>query len=165
MMVQHGATEVPICELVRESVVSWCIKQHEEISETCIRLEEFNSSAARNAKSALGLISRLGNFKDRKDQDLLTALKKYVEDTCEAIKVVDSTLKDRGVKLQNLLFEIPDATCDGDMSWRNLVGRRDVIAHQLLTVDDERVYQEAVRDLACCTSSYLKSILFLLRPT
>ena len=81
----------------------------------------------------------------RKDVDLMNALKKYVEDTCEAIKEVDNELKRNGSSLEKLLFEIPGES-DDQVSWRNLIGRRDVIAHKLLTVDDERVYREAERD-------------------
>ena len=80
-----------------------------------------------------------------KDPDLLTALKKYVEDACGGIKEVDNVLKRNGSSLEALLYEIP-GTSDGNVSWRDLIGRRDVIAHQLLTVDDDRVYHEAERE-------------------
>ena len=75
----------------------------------------------------------------------MTALKKYVQDACAAIKEVDEELNRNGSSLQALLFEIPSKS-DNHISWRGLIGRRDVIAHQLLTVDDNRVYREAERD-------------------
>ena len=133
-------------KLYRESPVVFRIRPDDEISETCIHLEEFMSSAARNSKNALKVIDRMNGSGKTKDTDLLTALKKYVEDTCEAIKKVDSTLKDNNSGLQSLLIEIPNETSEDEVSWRSLVARRDVIAHGLLTVDDDRVYMEAVRD-------------------
>ena len=145
-MVNHGATQVEMSELFRESQVIWQIRPANEMSETCIQLEEFMSSAARDSQSALRVIDRIHDSDDLQDRDLLTALKKYVEDACEAITVVDNKLKDNGSSLESLLFEIPNKTSDDEVSWRNVIGRRIVIAHKLLTVDDERVYTEAVRD-------------------
>ena len=145
-MINHGATQVEISELFRESQVIWQIRPDNEISETCIKLEEFMASAARKSRSALRVIDRMHGSDDLQDRDLLTALKKYVEDTCEAIKVVDNELKRNKSSLQSLIFEIPNETLDSKVSWRNLIGRRDVIAHKLLTVDDNKVYREAVRD-------------------
>ncbi len=145
-MISHGATQVEIGELFKEAQVIWQIKPDEEVSETCVQLEEFTASAARNAQSALQVIDRMGGSANLQDRDLLTALKKYVEDVCEAIKIVDNSLKDNGSSLEALLFEIPNETLDDEASRRNLIGRRDVIAHKLLTVDDDRVYKEAVRD-------------------
>ena len=145
-LVDHGATQVEIRELFKESQVVWQIRPDHEISDACIQLEEFMSSAARNAQGALHVIERMGGSDNRQDRDLITALKKYVEDSCEAIKVADNKLKDNGSSLESLLIEIPDETLEEEVSWRNLIGRRDVIAHRLLTVDDNRVYGEAVRD-------------------
>ena len=145
-MERHGAERVPIQELVERSVVIWRVRPHEEISETCVRLEEFTASAARDARSALRVIDRIWNLGNGDDQDLFAALKKYVEDACQAIKEVDNTLKVHGSSLGVLLHEIPYETKGDVGSWRNLIGRRDIIAHQLLTVDSGRVYREAVRD-------------------
>lgn len=145
-MVRHGATQVEIDDLFKQSQIIWRIGADQEISHTCVHLEEFMSSAARNCKKALRVIARMHNSGKRKDPDLLTALKKYVEDTCEAIKKVDSTLGRNRSSLTSLIYEIPNKTSGDDVSWRNLIARRDVIAHRLLTVDDERVYHEAERD-------------------
>jgi uncharacterized protein with HEPN domain len=103
------------------------------------------ASAARDCRRAVSVMDRMRQDEARQDADLMTALKKYVEDTCEAIKQVDNELKRNDSSLETLLFEIPGES-DEQISWRNLVGRRDVIAHQLLTVDDRRVYREAERD-------------------
>ena len=145
-MVRHGATQVGVNELFREGQVIWRIRRDEEISDTCIHLEEFIASAARNAEKALLVIDRIDAANALRDGDLLTALKKYVEDTCEAIKVVDNELKGKGASLESLLSELPDKTGSNSVSWRGLIARRDVIAHKLLTVDDEQVYREAVQD-------------------
>lgn len=145
-LVNNGATQVEINELFKESQLIWQIRPDHELSDTCIQLEEFMSSAARNAQSALDVIERIGHSDNDQDRDLITALKKYVQDSCEAIKVVDTKLKDNGSSLESLLFEIPDNTSGDEVSWRNLIGRRDVIAHKLLTLDDNRVYMEAGRD-------------------
>lgn len=145
-MVRHGATQVELRELFRESEIIWQIRHDDEISDTCIQLEQLILSAARNSQNALDVIDRMHGSSNLQDRDLLTALKKYVEDACEAIKVVDNKLKDNGASLESLLCEIPDETQDDEASWRNLIGRRDVIAHNLLTIDNSRVYVEAVRD-------------------
>ena len=145
-MVRHGATQVELRELYKESEIIWQIRPDHEISDVCIQLEEFMSSAARNSQSALQVIDRMSCSGNPQDRDLLTALKKYVEDACEAIKVVDNTLKENGATLEALLFEIPNEASSDEVSWRNLIGRRDVIAHRLLSVDDGRVYDEAKRD-------------------
>ena len=132
--------------MVREAVIIWQVRPHDEVSETCTHLEEFMSSAARNCQSALRVIDRIHGSGDEKDPDLLTALKKYVEDAGQAIKEVDDTLGRNNADLASLLFEIPGETEVDEASWRNLIGRRDVIAHRLLAVDDEQVYRETARD-------------------
>ena len=144
-MARHGAKRVDVDELFREGQVIWQLRRDEEISETCIQLEEFMASAARNAGRALRVIDRMANSGPIEDGDLLTALKKYVEDTCEAIKVVDNKLRGKGASLESLLSDRPKAG-SSSVSWRGLIARRDVIAHKLLTVDDQRVYGEAAQD-------------------
>ena len=103
-------------------------------------------------------MDRMRQDEGARDADLMTALKKYVEDTCEAIKQVDNELTQNGSSLETLLFEIPGQS-DEQVSWRNLVGRRDVIAHQLLTVDDRRVYREAERDF-CSLHELISRVYF-----
>ena len=145
-LMKHGASHVSIPELVANGQVIWSIGAGQEVSKPCLHAEEFMSSAARNCHRANSVIARMRQDKARGDVDLMTALKKYVEDTCAAIKEVDDELKRNGSSLDKLLFEIPGEETDDQMSWRNLIGRRDVIAHQLLTIDDDRVYREAERD-------------------
>ena len=144
-LVNHGASLVSLEELVAEAQIIWRIRSDQEVSKACLHAEEFMASAARNCRRAMSVMDRMGQDEGRRDADLVTALKKYVEDTCEAIKQVDNELKRYDSSLETLLFEIPGQS-DEQISWRNLVGRRDVIAHQLLTVDDRRVYREAERD-------------------
>ncbi len=113
-------------------------------SKLCQGLSSWLGKAVENAGEALRAIVLIQESDlDRKLR--LTALKKYVEDTGEAIKTIDNKLKKHGSSLVTLIFEIPE-TGEEDMSWRNLIGRRDVIAHKLLNINDERVYSEAVRD-------------------
>ena len=144
-MIRHGASAVSISELVAQGQIIWLIGRHQDVSTACLNAEEFMSSAARNCRRANKLIARMNGGAGRNDADMMTALKKYVEDTCMAIKEVDNELKRNGSSLDALLFEIPGKS-DDQVSWRGLIARRDVIAHQLLTVDDERVYREAERD-------------------
>ena len=144
-LVKHGASHVSIAELVSQGQIIWTIGSDQQVSEACLHAEEFMSSAARTCRGARGVLARMRSGDGRNDVDLMTALKKYVEDTCGAIKEVDNELKRNGSSLDKLLFEIPGES-DDRVSWRNLIGRRDVIAHQLLTVDDERVFREAKRD-------------------
>ena len=144
-MVKHGATQVAMPEMLEEAQILWRIGEHDTLSETCIHAEEMMSSGARNSRRALDLMARMERTEGTRGPDLPTALKKYVEDTGEAIKQVDNALREKGSDLATLLFEIPDRSQD-KMSWRDLIGRRDVIAHQLLTVDDQRIYREAKRD-------------------
>jgi len=145
-MAERGAEEVTHSELLERSQVIQSIGPDDEISLTCIQLEELNASAARNAGKALRVIDRIRETGGLREDDLLTALKKYVEDTCEAIRVVDNKLKDNDSSLDTLFAEVPSETTEDRMSWRNLIGRRTIIAHNLLTLDDKRVYREAIRD-------------------
>ena len=129
-LVDHGATEVEIPELFEQSQVIWRLAEEVEVSETCVSLEEFMSNASRNAQSAINVIARMeGND----DHDLVAAMKKYVEDTGQSIKEVDDRLKKHESSLSALFSEIPDQSED-EVSWRNLIGRRNVIAHNLVTV-------------------------------
>ena len=144
-MVKHGATQVEMASLLEQSEIVWRIGAEDEVSETCVHLEELMASAARSCRSALNVMARMDRTDGSKDPDLLTALKKYVQDTCEAIKQADNCLKRKGSGLAQVFFEVPEAS-QGEVSWRELVGRREVLAHRLLTVDDERVYREAERD-------------------
>ena len=145
-LLRHGATQVDLDYLFKESVVTWRIGPEDEVSEACIRSELFMSNAARNAQSALRVIDRMSDSDNAEDGDLHAALRKYVEDTGESIKVVDNTLRDNGTNLETLFIEVPRQASDDEMSWRSLIGRREVIAHKLLTVDNSRVHREAVRD-------------------
>ena len=144
-MVRHGATQVGTADLMEQAQIVWRIGANDPVSETCVHAEEIMSSGARSCRKALDLMARMARTGDSQDPDLVTALRKYVEDTCEAIKQVDNTLKKNGSDLATLLFEVPDSS-HGEMSWRDLIGRRDVIAHQLLTVNDQTVHREAQRD-------------------
>ena len=114
----------------------------EPISETCLECLEFMSSAARDAAAAVDV---LDNPELDDDPHLKTALKKYVEDTGEALTQIDKRLKDRGSSLTDLFPDLPDRAED-TAAWRDLIGRRLVIAHKILTVDYARVRREANRD-------------------
>ena len=144
-LARHGALRVSMRELLTEGQIIWTIGQDQELSAACVHAEEFMSSAARDCRQANALIARMRAGQARKDPVFMTALKKYVQDACAAIKEVDDELKRNGSSLEALLFEIPGESGDR-ISWRGLIGRRDVIAHQLLTVDDNRIYREAERD-------------------
>ena len=146
-LLKHGASHVTMAELLAESQIIWPIAPDQDVSEVCVHAEEFMACAYRNCQQANSIVARMKRGDGEKDPDLLTALKKYVEDTCGAIKEVDNALKRKASSLETLLFEIPGKS-DDQVSWSNLIGRRDVIAHRLLTVDNERVYREAERDFS-----------------
>ena len=55
-------------------------------------------------------------------------------------------LQSRGSSIAEFLPEIPQDSEGNAASCRNPIERRAVIAHQLLTIDDRRVYQESGRD-------------------
>ena len=108
---------------MERSPIVWSIGEKDEVSKTCIHLEEWMASATRNCNSALDVTTRMDSTDGQKDPVLLTALKKYVQDTCEAIKQVDDSLQKKGSSLTQVLIEIPDAS-QGEVSWRELIGRR-----------------------------------------
>ena len=143
---EQGAKRVEMDEFFSESLVVWKIEDWAEVSETCIYLEEFMSSAIRNCKKAIEVIGLISESENDREEHLLTALKKYVEDTSEALKAIDDALDKSNTRLDALLFEIPNKSSSDELSWRNLIARRIIIAHRLLTVDNERVYREAKRD-------------------
>ncbi|MCY3568988.1 MAG: hypothetical protein OXH38_10200, partial [Chloroflexi bacterium] len=95
--------------------------------------------AASNCRDAMDLLASMDGPGNR---HLVTALKKYVEDACEAIKQIDNLLKGKGTSLETILVEIPGTSKDGRLSWRSIIGLRDVLAHHL-TLDTSRFYGEA----------------------
>lgn len=145
-MIKHGAKHVDTTKLFEEAQIVWKIGPGDEVSDICIHLEEFMSSAARSCKGALEVMDYLEESNSSVEKHLMTALKKYVEDTCAGLKEVDNTLEKNSSGLSQLFHEIPQEISECELSWRSLIGRRDVIAHQLLTIDNERVYYEAKRD-------------------
>ena len=72
-MRKHGATVVPVSELVAESEIVWRIGADAEVSTTCVRLSEFAASATRNAHSAIRVMDRMQGLVGLGDDDLLTA--------------------------------------------------------------------------------------------
>ena len=132
---RRGATRVGMDEMYEESVVIFPISTSSPIAEPFVEMSEFMSAAARSAVAGVEVLDRL-NTED--DPHLVAALKRYVEDTGQALKEVDNRLKKLHSGLNELFPEIP--------SWKSLIGRRDVIAHQILTLDDNKVREEANRD-------------------
>ena len=117
-MVKHGATKVTMRELAEKAQLVWRIGAGEEVSTTCVHLEEWMASAARSCRSALDVMKRMDSADGPKDPHLLTALKKYVEDTCEAISQIDNRLKQEESSLAQVLFEIPEASQGGGVMAR-----------------------------------------------
>ena len=105
------------------------------IAEPCVEMYEFISAASRSAAAGVEVLDRL-NTED--DPHLVAALKRYVEDTGQALKEIDNRLKKLHSGLNELFPEIS--------SWKDLISRRDVIAHKILTLDDDKIRKEADRD-------------------
>ena len=116
-----GATRVEMDEMYKDAVVIFPISTSNPIAEPCVEMSEFMSAAARSAVAGVEVLDRL-NTED--DPHLVAALKRYVEDTGQALKEVDNRLKKLRSGLNELFPEIP--------LWKSLIGRRDVIAHQIL---------------------------------
>ena len=74
-MVKHGATKVTMRELAEKAQLVWRIGAGEEVSTTCVHLEEWMASAARSCRSALDVMKRMDSADGPKDPHLLTALK------------------------------------------------------------------------------------------
>ena len=118
-----------------DAVVVLPVSTSRPIAEPCVEMYEFMSAAARSAVAGGEVLDRL---KTEDDPHLVAALKRYVEDTGQALKEVDNRLKQLHSGLNQLFPEIS--------SWKELIGRRDVIAHQILTLDDDKIRKEADRD-------------------
>ncbi len=58
-LLRHGAEHVDRHEFSDRSVIVWQIGPDQEISDTCVHLEEFMASAARNSSEALEVIASL----------------------------------------------------------------------------------------------------------
>ncbi len=142
--IKRGAKLVELDKLFEQCQIVWRIQGDDRLSETCISLEELVANAARNAQNAIGVMKRMEQVSDH---DLMTALKKYVEDACQSLKDADNILKKKRSSLAGLFVEIPEEA-EGRASWRNLIRRRDVIAHNLLTIDNDKVHEEARRDFS-----------------
>ena len=118
-----------------DSVVAFPVSTSRPIAEPCVEMYEFISAASRSAVAAVKVLDRL-NTED--DPHLVAALQRYVEVTGQALKEVDNRLKKLHSGLNELFLEIS--------SWTDLIRRRDVIAHKILTLDDDKVRKEADRD-------------------
>ena len=57
-LVRHGARRVETKDLLREGVLVWRLPAERPLSTTCIKLEEFMSSAARNCRAAINVIGK-----------------------------------------------------------------------------------------------------------
>ncbi|MYB15452.1 MAG: hypothetical protein F4X41_00230 [Chloroflexi bacterium] len=136
--IEHGARLVDDSrELVDEAEIIWSINPGEDlVSQLCVECLEFMNLAARNSGRAVELLE---DPRTEGDHHRSTALKKYVEDTGQALKEIDNRLKVRGSSLIALFPELPKEI------WRDLLARRNVIAHRILSVDDKRVREEAGR--------------------
>lgn len=139
---RRGAKLVDFAELQEQARVTFIIPENSEVSQLCVECMEFMASASRDTAAAISVLERLD---EADDPHLMTALKKYVEDTGEALKNIDNRLKDRNSSLADLFPELPGGD-DLAPTWRELIARRDVIAHRILSVDDARVREEATRD-------------------
>ena len=141
-VVESGAQDEAIKVMDYPEIV-WRVGD-DEISNTCVHLEELVASAAHSGRGALSLIARINKEIGQRDVDLQTALTKYVTDTCKAIKDIDNVLRCRGSGLAQLLdMAEPNP---GELSWRDLVALRDVLAFRLLAIDDEEVTRKAAQD-------------------
>lgn len=148
---ERGAEIVDMDAALVRSTVGFSISSNDVISDLCVECTEFMGSAVRNAAEAVDVLDRR-ELDD--DPHLMTALKKYVEDTGEALKQVDDRLKKRSSSLEDMFPDLP-ADAKDTATWRDLIGRRAVIAHKILTLDASRVRDEADRDF--------RSLLSLLR--
>ncbi|MCY4365784.1 MAG: hypothetical protein OXE17_06130 [Chloroflexi bacterium] len=132
---KRGATRVDLGSMFNDAVVVFPASTSRPFAEPCVEMYEFISAASRFAAAGVEVLDRL-NTED--DPHLLAALKRYVEDTGQALKEVDNRLKKLHSGLNELFPEIS--------SWKDLISRRDVIAHKILTLDDDKVRKEADRD-------------------
>ena len=142
----HSMVETAI-PILPEYSDTWAIPQPvtdgDEASDTCVQSQKRLLIAARNCREALDLMASMDGPENR---HLVTALKKYIEDACEAIKQIDNLLKAKGTSLEKILVEIPGKSTDG-LSWKSIIGLRDVLAHKL-TLDNTRFYREASQSCA-----------------
>ena len=132
---RRGATRVEMDAMFDDAVVVFPASTSRPIAEPCVEMYEFISAASRSAAAGVEVLDRL-NTED--DPHLVAALKRYVEDTGQALKEIDNRLKKLHSGLNELFPEIS--------SWKGLMSRRDVIAHKILTLDDDKVRKEADRD-------------------
>ena len=132
---RRGATRVEMDAMFDDAVVVFPASTSRPIAEPCVEMYEFISAASRSAAAGVEVLDRLNT---ESDPHLVAALKRYVEDTGQALKEVDNRLKMLHSGLNELFPEIS--------SWKDLISRRDVIAHKILTLDDDKVRKEADRD-------------------
>ncbi len=132
---RHGATRVDVGKMYEDAVVNFPVSTNRPIAEPCVEMSEFMFAAARSAVAGVEVLDRL-NTED--DPHLVAALERYIEVTGQALKEVDSRLKKLHSGLNEMFPEIS--------LWKSLIGRRNVIAHRILTLDDNRIREEADRD-------------------
>ena len=72
-LVGHGATQVEIRELFKQSQRIWWPAEGVDVSESCVALEELMSNAERNAQSAISVITRMEGTEDKGGQPSVEA--------------------------------------------------------------------------------------------
>ena len=97
-------------QMYEDEVVIFPVSTSRPIAEPCVEMSEFMAAAARSAVAGVEVLDRL-NTED--DPHLVAALKRYVEETGQALKEVDNRLKKLHSGLNELFPEIP--------SWKSLI--------------------------------------------
>ncbi len=99
---------------------------------------------ASHTQNALDLTSRLSIDDMNEQNDLYWALVKYIENVQESIKQIDGVSS----SVLRVLDEIPlEAKSNADISWKGFKGMRDVLAHQVDSINPEIVWKVATVEL------------------
>ena len=67
-MVEHGATQVAMADLMDQAQIVWRIGANDSVSETCIHAEEIMASGARSCRSALDVMARMQRTEGAQDR-------------------------------------------------------------------------------------------------
>lgn len=143
-IVGHSANDQATKDVEHQHIIWRVDASANEISNTCVHLEELLADALCSCQSAVSVMARIDKHSASKDADLRTALTKYVLDTCKAIREVDNLLRLQASGLAQLL-ECSEVDAD-ELSPHDLVALRDVFAHRLLAIDDKEVNRKAAKD-------------------
>ena len=109
-----------------------------------VKIKERWSQLRSYVEDAINLSRRMSTQGDlREDHDFRWGLVKHVENAQETVQALD---KASGYRLLSVLVELPLEADGDDLSWKGLIGMRNVLAHQPWALDHAVVWRTVTEE-------------------